>query len=108
MRPTAPIFLGHPASLRRHRERQNASATGRVWKLNTRFSDKNIHKADILARAVRSLGVGLGHNNATGGSDIDALREMGVPVLDLVQDGYEFFDFSQKSFCFTACKLFIL
>lgn len=65
---------------------------GRVWQLRTRFgAGRGTHAAD-LAEALRPLGVGPGNSEAFGGADVGALRAAGVPVLDLAQDGSDYFD----------------
>jgi Zn-dependent M28 family amino/carboxypeptidase len=65
---------------------------GRVWQLRTRFGAGREGYAKDLAEALRPLGVGPGNNEAFGGADIGALRAAGVPVLDLAQDGSDYFD----------------
>ena len=66
---------------------------GRVWQLRTRFGAGRQGYAKDLAEALRPLGVGPGNNEAFGGADVGALRAAGVPVLDLAQDGSDYFDF---------------
>ncbi|MFZ5616672.1 MAG: M20/M25/M40 family metallo-hydrolase [Pseudomonadota bacterium] len=65
---------------------------GKVWSLQTKFAESALSKAQLFAEALRPLGVGPGDNEASGGPDAGPLSEAGVPVLDLVQDGTDYFD----------------
>jgi hypothetical protein len=65
---------------------------GRVWRFDTRFPESAMPHARAFQRALAPLGVGPGNNEAGGGADIGALRQAGVPVVDLQQDGSDYFD----------------
>jgi hypothetical protein len=65
---------------------------GRVWRFDTRFADPAMPHARAFQRALAPLGVGPGNNDASGGADVGALRQAGVPVVDLQQDGSDYFD----------------
>ncbi len=65
---------------------------GRVWQLRTRFGAGREAYAEDFAEALRPLGVGPGAAEASGGADAGALRAAGVPVIDLAQDGSDYFD----------------
>ncbi len=65
---------------------------GRVWRFDTRFAENAMPHARAFRRALAPLGVGPGNNEATGGADVGALRQAGVPVVDLQQDGWDYFD----------------
>jgi hypothetical protein len=65
---------------------------GRVWQLRTRFGTGREAYSKNLAEALHPLGVGPGNNEAFGGADVGPLRAAGVPVLDLAQDGSDYFD----------------
>ena len=41
---------------------------------------------------MRPLGIAGGTNEARGGADLYFLREAGVPVVSLVQNGWDYFD----------------
>jgi hypothetical protein len=45
-----------------------------------------------LQRAMARLGVNWGTERADGGSDIEATRDHGVAIVDLAQDGSDYFD----------------
>lgn len=66
---------------------------GRVWRFDTRFSDAAAPYGRAFQRALAPLGVLPGDNEAGGGADIDAIRRAGVPVVDLSQDGTDYFDY---------------
>ena len=46
----------------------------------------------LTREVLRPLGVAPGHNVASGGPDIKYLREAGVPVVGLKQNGWDYFD----------------
>jgi carboxypeptidase Q len=66
---------------------------GRVWRVRTRFSDAAAPYGRAIHRQLAPLGIVLGDNGATGGADIGALRAAGVPVVDLSQNGLDYFDY---------------
>ena len=65
---------------------------GVVWQLQTRFGDSALAKGAEMARVLRPLGIGPGDNKAGGGPDVIPLRQAGVPVLSLRQNGWDYFD----------------
>jgi len=66
---------------------------GRVWRFDTRFGAPAMPYARAFQRALAPLGVLPGNNEADGGADIGAMRTLGVPVVDLSQDGTDYFDY---------------
>jgi Zn-dependent M28 family amino/carboxypeptidase len=66
---------------------------GRVWRFDTRFSDGAMHYARAFQRALAPLGILPGNNQTSGGADISAIRQAGAPVVDLSQDGTDYFDY---------------
>ncbi len=48
---------------------------------------------DQVAQAIAPLGVMRGDNNAHGGADVSALKKLGMPVVDMQQDGSDYFDY---------------
>lgn len=66
---------------------------GRVWRFRTRFADEALPYGRAIQRQLAPLGMILGDNAAGGGADIGALRAAGVPVVDLSQDGLDYFDY---------------
>ncbi len=65
---------------------------GKIWSMQTKFGEASLAKAKIFAQTLHPLGVGPGNNEASGGADVSPLREAGVPVIDLNQDGTDYFD----------------
>lgn len=66
---------------------------GRVWRFDTQFSEPALPYARAFQRALSPLGILPGPNQADGGADVSAMKELGVPVVDLSQDGTDYFDF---------------
>lgn len=66
---------------------------GRVWRFDTRFAEGAMPYARAFQRALAPLGILPGNNLADGGADTEALRRAGVPVVDLSQDGLDYFDY---------------
>ncbi len=64
----------------------------RIWRFQTRWGEKALAKAPIFHRVLRRLGVGPGDNEASGGPDMTFLRQAGVPVVSLTQNGWDYFD----------------
>ncbi len=64
----------------------------RIWRLETNFtaSDPDLYRR--LAQAVARFGVGPSTNVATGGADLNLVREQDGPLIDLQQDGTRYFD----------------
>lgn len=66
---------------------------GRVWRFDTRFADSAAPYTRAFQRALAPLGVLPGNNQADGGADVNAMREAGTPVVDLSQDGTDYFNY---------------
>ena len=66
---------------------------GRVWRFDTGFAESAAPYARAFERALAPLGVLPGTNQAEGGADIGAIRAAGTPVVDLSQDGTDYFDY---------------
>ncbi|WP_018692888.1 M28 family peptidase [Algicola sagamiensis] len=94
-------LLGAKAYLEAHKEelKDHILATesdfggGPVWQLQTRFAPNKLGFVDELFRALKPLDIERGHNKAYGGPDISVLKNAGVPVLSLYQDGTDYFDY---------------
>lgn len=65
---------------------------GKIWSMRSKFGEASAPKAALFAEALRTLGVGPGDNEASGGADVSPLKAAGVPVFDLRQDGTDYFD----------------
>jgi Zn-dependent M28 family amino/carboxypeptidase len=66
---------------------------GRVYRFRTRFADAALPYGRAIQRQLAPLGINAGDNAANGGADTGALRAAGVPVVDLSQDGLDYFDY---------------
>jgi hypothetical protein len=67
---------------------------GRIWRFRTRFREDALPYARAYQQALAPLGVTPGDNQAGGGADIGAIRQRaGAPVVDLSQDGLDYFDY---------------
>ena len=64
----------------------------KIWRFDTRFDKTQLHLAKALQRKLQPLGILPGNNTAYGGPDITPLREKGVPVVTLKQNGWDYFD----------------
>ena len=65
---------------------------GRIWRFETRAGEDRIESALALGAGVRALGAANGGNTASGGPDMTYVREAGVPVVSLRQNGWDYFD----------------
>lgn len=66
---------------------------GRVYQFDTRFADHALPYGRAIQRQLAPLGIIPGGNTASGGADVTHLRQAGMPVVDLSQDGLDYFDY---------------
>lgn len=64
----------------------------RIWRLQTNWGEDKLERAEPFLRVLRRLGVAPGDNTASGGPDMKFVREAGVPVVSLTQNGWDYFD----------------
>jgi Zn-dependent M28 family amino/carboxypeptidase len=84
----------HQAALGRHIVAAESDfGAGPVWRLETRFGPNGDTYALALHRALWPLNVVRGTEPATSGPDITPLRLAGVPVVELGQNGTDYFDY---------------
>ena len=64
----------------------------RIWRFESNFRESNpaLHKK--LAAAVARFGVSAGNDVATGGADLNIVRDQKGALIDLQQDGTRYFD----------------
>ena len=64
----------------------------RVWRFDSNFRESNpaLHKR--IASAVARFGVSSGTDVATGGADLNIVRDQKGALIDLQQDGLRYFD----------------
>ncbi|MEQ1488940.1 MAG: M20/M25/M40 family metallo-hydrolase [Terricaulis sp.] len=65
----------------------------RIYRLRTRFGDGALPYVTALQQALAPLGIAPGDNLANGGPDMGPLRQVGVPILELGQNGWDYFNF---------------
>ncbi len=64
----------------------------RIWRLDTSFTRTDPALYRELANALATLGVAPGGEMATGGADLDVVREQNAALVDLQQDGTRYFE----------------
>jgi len=64
----------------------------RIWRIGTNFTGEAPEKAALFNEALRPLGVEPRKGAVYGGADIEPVIALGVPTLDLYQDGTDYFD----------------
>lgn len=64
-----------------------------IYRVRTRFADQAASPALALQQALAPLNILPGDNTATGGPDLAPLRAGGVPILELNQNGWDYFDY---------------
>jgi carboxypeptidase Q len=65
---------------------------GRVWRVDFKLPDGAAAVRDRITAGLAPLGIARGTAVAGGGADIGALAQAGVPLVDLQQDGTDYFD----------------
>ena len=65
---------------------------GKIWKFDTLFSKSALPFAARIQKVLKPLGIKKGDNKAYGGPDLNPLKEQGVPVVTLKQNGWDYFD----------------
>jgi len=65
---------------------------GPVWRFDTRVPDAQLAQMQVIANALKPLGIERGANTSDGGADIGPLRRLGVPVIGLGHDASTYFD----------------
>jgi Iap family predicted aminopeptidase len=65
---------------------------GEIWKLDTKFYKQALPLARKIQKSLKSIGVSKGNNEAYGGPDLIPMRDLGVPVVTLKQNGWDYFD----------------
>ncbi|WP_228243219.1 M20/M25/M40 family metallo-hydrolase [Porphyrobacter sp. GA68] len=64
----------------------------RIWRLDTNFTDSNPQLYRRLAQSVVRFGVAPSREVATGGADLNVIRDQKGALVDLQQDGTRYFD----------------
>ncbi len=64
----------------------------RIWQFESNFRESNPDLHAKIAAAVARFGVSNGTGVATGGADINIVRDQNSAIIDLAQDGTRYFD----------------
>ena len=65
---------------------------GRIYRLEPNVADARLPAMAEVARVLQPLGIAPGPNTGSGGPDMGPLRQAGVPVATLKQNGWDYFD----------------
>lgn len=66
---------------------------GLVYEIQARVADEAWPVIEAIQRELEPLGIALGGREAFGGADFSPMRKEGLAVVDLRQDGTEYFDY---------------
>ncbi|NVJ66229.1 MAG: M20/M25/M40 family metallo-hydrolase [Gammaproteobacteria bacterium] len=66
---------------------------GPIWRIDSRVKSDALPIAKKIAEILQPLGITYGNNRAGGGPDLIPLRQMGISVFSLRQDGTDYFDY---------------
>ncbi|MCE7931213.1 MAG: peptidase M28 family protein [Xanthomonadales bacterium PRO6] len=70
---------------------------GRIWRLSTRVAESALPIVERMYEVLRPLGIERGDNLASGGADLSAMRDLGMPIIALGQDGTRYFDWHHSA-----------
>ncbi len=66
--------------------------TGDIWRFDSYVEPRFLATLNDIGLVLAPLNIARGNNEARGGPDIRFLRDAGVPVVTLLQDGSDYFD----------------
>lgn len=66
---------------------------GKIWKFSSRVIESALPVIDQMYSVLQSMGIERGDNAGSGGADFSTMRDLGMPIMDLKQDGTEYFDY---------------
>mgnify|MGYP001821635737 CR=1 FL=1 len=88
----------HAAELEQHIiGTESDFGAGDIWRFDSRVGEGSLDAIGAIGAVLAPLGIGPGTNSATGGPDMKYLREAGMPVVGLLQDGSDYFDLHHTS-----------
>ena len=93
-------LIGAKAYVKKHEKRINEIVVaaesdfgaGKIYKLDSRFSKSSKEKRKDILKYLRHLRIMDGDNEAHPGPDLYPFKAMGVPYVDLSQNGWDYFD----------------
>ncbi len=84
----------HAAEARKHViGGESDFGAGRIYRFDSHVQKQAFGVMDEIARAIAPLGITRGHNQAKGGADVSRMKALGMPVVDMKQDGTNYFDY---------------
>ncbi|MDG1946134.1 MAG: M20/M25/M40 family metallo-hydrolase [Halioglobus sp.] len=84
----------HEATLANHvLAAESDFGSGDIWRFDSRVVEEKLPLMAAIAAVLKPLDIAPGNNTARGGPDLRFLREAGVPIASLLQDGQDYFDF---------------
>lgn len=63
-----------------------------IWRLDTKVPESYQALIDTMQKVLLPLNIIPGEKNTSGGPDLKYMREAGVPVVELLQNGLDYFD----------------
>lgn len=89
------VYVDQPASeLAQHVVAMEADlGAGPVWRFDTHVAPTALPAVQLIAKVLRPLGIEYGNNATDGGTDVEPLAGRGVPLIDLVHDASQYFDY---------------
>lgn len=86
--------LDHADAVARHvLGAESDFGAGRIYQLSSRVSAAALPIVEQIHSVLAPLGIERGDNLAGGGADFSAMRDLGMPILGLNQDGSQYFDY---------------
>ena len=84
----------HEATLANHvLAAESDFGSGDIWRFDSRVVEEKLPLMAAISAVLEPLDIAPGNNTARGGPDLRFLREAGVPIASLLQDGQDYFDF---------------
>lgn len=65
---------------------------GKVWRFDSRVAEQALPLVNEMHKLIEPLGIARGNNEAYGGADLVAMRDLGMPVLGPRQDASLYFE----------------
>jgi len=66
---------------------------GRVWEFSSQVAEDSLDIVEELHQLLEPIGIERGDNDSEDGADLGPLRKAGMPVLEMTQDGTNYFDY---------------
>jgi len=83
----------HKADLTHHMMGAESDfGAGKIYALASNVRPESLHVIDAMAKLMGPLGIVRHESKAGGGPDVGQMGRIGMPVIDLKQDGTEYFD----------------